>query len=535
MKNFISILSIFIIVSCSSGKTPVEEGLESQILHWGNGSEPQGIDPHIVTGVPEHHILIGVCEGLTITDPKGGRENLPGVAESWTLKEDKKTYVFNFNPNARWSNGDRVTPEDFVWSWQRALTPTLGSQYSEMLFYVKNAKKFYDGEINDFSEVGVKAISDYELEVELENQTPFFVGLLAHYSTWPVHKETVLKFGEMDDRSMKWTRPGNHVCNGPMKLKSWELNKKIVVEKNEFYWDVDRVKLNEIHYYPIQNESTEDRMFRAGALHVTNVVPQEKCPVYLENKNPSLRIDPYMGTYYYRVNTTLPHLSDSRVRKALAMGINRKLIVEKVSKCGQKTAYSFTPPGTSEYYPDTVVEFNPEKAKELLTEAGYPDGDGFPTIEILFNTQEGHRKIAEAIQQMWKVNLGINVEIYNTDWKVYLSRQDNLDYQISRAGWIGDYQDPNTFLEIMRPGRGNNQTGWVNYEYERLVAEANKTSDQEERYKKLMEAERILIDEMPLIPIYTYVKQFQIHPDVKGWDANILDHHHPKFVYLERD
>jgi oligopeptide transport system substrate-binding protein len=415
MKNFISILSIFIIVSCSNGKSPVEEGLENQILHWGNGSEPQGIDPHIVTGVPEHHILIGVCEGLTITDPKGGRDNLPGVAESWTLKEDQKTYVFNFNPNARWSNGDRVTPEDFVWSWQRALTPTLGSQYSEMLFYVKNAKKFYDGEINDFSEVGVKAISDYELEVELENQTPFFVGLLAHYSTWPVHKETVLKFGEMDDRSMKWTRPGNHVCNGPMKLKSWELNKKIVVEKNEFYWDADRVKLNEIHYYPIQNESTEDRMFRAGALHITNVVPQEKCPVYLENKNPSLRIDPYMGTYYYRVNTTLPHLSDSRVRKALAMGINRKLIVEKVSKCGQKTAYSFTPPGTSEYYPDTVVEFNPEKAKELLTEAGYPDGDGFPTIEILFNTQEGHRKIAEVIQQMWKVNLGINVEIYNTD------------------------------------------------------------------------------------------------------------------------
>ena len=312
MKNFISILSIFIIVSCSSGKTPVEEGLENQILHWGNGSEPQGIDPHIVTGVPEHHILIGVCEGLTITDPKGGRDNLPGVAENWTLKEDQKTYVFNFNPNARWSNGDRVTPEDFVWSWQRALTPTLGSQYSEMLFYVKNAKKFYDGEINDFSEVGVKAISDYELEVELENQTPFFVGLLAHYSTWPVHKETVLKFGEMDDRSMKWTRPGNHVCNGPMKLKSWELNKKIVVEKNEFYWDADRVKLNEIHYYPIQNESTEDRMFRAGALHVTNVVPQEKCPVYLENENPSLRIDPYMGTYYYRVNTTLPLINEAK-------------------------------------------------------------------------------------------------------------------------------------------------------------------------------------------------------------------------------
>ena len=217
------------------------------------------------------------------------------------------------------------------------------------------------------------------------------------------------------------------------------------------------------------------------------------------------------------------------------MGINRKLIVEKVSKCGQKTAYSFTPPGTSEYYPDTVVEFNPEKAKELLTEAGYPDGDGFPTIEILFNTQEGHRKIAEAIQQMWKVNLGINVEIYNTDWKVYLSREMVGDFQVSRAGWIGDYEDPNTFLDLMRPNRGNNKTGWENIEYDQLLELANSTNDQVLRYEYLNQAEKLLISEMPIIPIYTYVRQYQISSDVKGWYPNIIDTHHPKYIYLERE
>jgi oligopeptide transport system substrate-binding protein len=535
MKNqYLSYFFILIfIVACSPSISPVDDGLEKQILHYGNGTEPQGLDPHIVTGVPEHHLLISMCEGLTIANPKGG-ENLPGVAESWQISEDGKTYTFFLNKAAKWSNGDQLVAEDFVWSWERILTPSLGSQYPDMLYYLEGAADFHQSKISDFSLVGVKAINEHVLEVKLNNPTPFFIKLLSHYSTYPVHKKTVLQHGTIDDRNGQWTRPGNFVCNGPMNLKTWELNKQIIVEKNPTYWDAQNVKLNQIIFYPVSNESTEDRMFRAGQLHVTNVVPLEKCPVYIEAKNPNLKIEPYMGTYFYRVNTLHPVLKDKKIRQALAYALNRTQIVEKVSKCGQQAAYSFTPPGSAGYEPETEVPFNPELARSLLAEAGYEGGKNFPMLEILFNTQEGHRKIALAVQQMWQENLGISVQLVNQDWKVYLAREMTGDFQISRAGWIGDYEDPNTFLDTLRPNRGNNKTGWENKEYDRLVELANKTGDQTKRYEYLNEAEKILIDEMPVIPIYTYVRQYQLSSDVKGWYPNLLDSHHPKFIYLER-
>ena len=533
-------LSFFIIFAfvygCSENITPVDSGLEKQIYHHGNGSEPQGIDPHIVTGVPEHHILISLCEGLTIPNPNPDDMNgyMAGTAESWSVSEDGKEYIFNINENARWSNGDPVTANDFVWSWKRILTASLGSQYPDMLYYLVGAYEYHNGLTNDFSEVGVKAIDQKTLKVNLKNPTPFFLGLLSHYSTWPVHKETVLKYGDIDDRNGEWTRPGNFVCNGPFQLKSWELNNKIVVEKNPYYYDASIVKLNEIHYYPVSNVMTEDRMFRAGQLHLTSTLPSQKCPIYIE-ENPNLRIDPYMGTYFYRINTNHEALKDVRVRKALAYSIDRELLVNKVTKCGQIPAYSFTPPGSNGYEPKTQIPFDPELAKSLLEDAGYSDENPFPKLEILFNTNEDHRKIALAIQQMWQVNLGIEIELVNQDWKVYLNREMIGDFQISRAGWIGDYEDPNTFLDLMRPNRGNNKTGWENKEYDELVEKANTINNQSERYEMLYKAEEILIDNMPIIPLYTYVRSYQLSPDVKGFNPHILDHHHPKFIYLERD
>ncbi len=533
----LSFLIIFAFVyGCSENITPVDSGLEKQIYHHGNGSEPQGIDPHIVTGVPEHHILISLCEGLTIPNPNPDDMNgyMAGTAESWSVSEDGKEYIFNINENARWSNGDPVTANDFVWSWKRILTASLGSQYPDMLYYLVGAYEYHNGLTNDFSEVGVKAIDQKTLKVNLKNPTPFFLGLLSHYSTWPVHKETVLKYGNIDDRNGEWTRPGNFVCNGPFQLKSWELNNKIVVEKNPYYYDASIVKLNEIHYYPVSNVMTEDRMFRAGQLHLTSTLPSQKCPIYIE-ENPNLRIDPYMGTYFYRINTNHEVLKDVRVRKALAYSIDRELLVDKVTKCGQIPAYSFTPPGSNGYEPKTQIPFDPELAKSLLEDAGYSDENPFPKLEILFNTNEDHRKIALAIQQMWQVNLGIEIELVNQDWKVYLNREMIGDFQISRAGWIGDYEDPNTFLDLMRPNRGNNKTGWENKEYDELVEKANTINNQSERYEMLYKAEEILIDNMPIIPLYTYVRSYQLSPDVKGFNPHILDHHHPKFIYLERD
>ena len=534
--NILSITLIFLI-GCSENISPVDSGLEQQIYHHGNGSEPQGIDPHIVTGVPEHHILISLCEGLTIPNPnsKGSDGYIPGTAESWSISDDGKEYIFKLNKNAKWSNGDPVTADDFVWSWKRILTASLGSQYPDMLYYLVGAYEYHNGQIDNFDKVGVKALDTHTLKVNLKNPTPFFIGLLSHYSTWPVHKETVLKHGDIDDRNGEWTRPGNFVCNGPFQLKTWELNNKIVVEKNPHYYDASMVRLNEIHYYPVSNVMTEDRMFRAGQLHLTSSMPTQKCPIYIEEKNPNLKIDPYMGTYFYRINTENETLSDVRVRKALAYSIDRQLLVDKVTQCGQIPAYSFTPPGSNGYQPSTEIPYDPVLAKQLLAEAGYSSDNPFPKLEILFNTNEGHRKVALAIQQMWQNELGIEVELVNQDWKVYLSREMVGDFQISRAGWIGDYEDPNTFLDLMRPNRGNNKTGWENMEFDALVEEANTINDQEKRYELLNEAEKILIDNMPIIPLYTYVRVYQLSPDVKGFNPHILDHHHPKFIYLERD
>ena len=534
--NILSITLIFLI-GCSENISPVDSGLEQQIYHHGNGSEPQGIDPHIVTGVPEHHILISLCEGLTIPNPNpmGSNGYIPGTAESWIISDDGKEYIFKLNKNAKWSNGDPVTADDFVWSWRRILTASLGSQYPDMLYYLVGAYEYHNGQIDNFDEVGVKALDTHTLKVNLKNPTPFFIGLLSHYSTWPVHKETVLKHGDIDDRNGEWTRPGNFVCNGPFQLKTWELNNKIVVEKNPHYYDASMVRLNEIHYYPVSNVMTEDRMFRAGQLHLTSSMPTQKCPIYIEEKNPNLKIDPYMGTYFYRINTENETLSDLRVRKALAYSIDRQLLVDKVTQCGQIPAYSFTPPGSNGYQPSTEIPYDPVLAKQLLAEAGYSSDNPFPKLEILFNTNEGHRKVALAIQQMWQNELGIQVELVNQDWKVYLSREMVGDFQISRAGWIGDYEDPNTFLDLMRPNRGNNKTGWENMDFDALVEEANTINDQDKRYELLNEAEKILIDNMPIIPLYTYVRVYQLSPDVKGFNPHILDHHHPKFIYLERD
>ena len=538
MKNnfYGVVLILFIVASCSDSVNPVDSGLENQIYHHGNGSEPQGLDPHIVTGVPEHHILISLCEGLTIPNPNPNDMNgyMAGTAESWSISDDGKEYIFNINKNAKWSNGDPVTADDFVWSWKRILTASLGSQYPDMLYYLEGAYEYHNGLIDDFDQVGVKSIDEHTLQVNLNNPTPFFLGLLSHYSTWPVHKDTVLKFGDIDDRNGEWTRPGNFVCNGPFQLKTWELNNKIVVEKNPHYYDASMVRLNEIHYYPVSNVMTEDRMFRAGQLHLTSTLPSQKCPIYIE-ENPNLRIDPYMGTYFYRINTENEVLKDLKVRKALAYSIDRQLLVDKVTKCGQIPAYSFTPPGTNGYQPTTEIPFDPILAKSLLEEAGFSEENPFPKLEILFNTNEDHRKLALAVQQMWQINLGIEVELVNQDWKVYLNREMIGDFQISRAGWIGDYEDPNTFLDLMRPNRGNNKTGWENMEYDALVEKANTINNQAERYELLYKAEEILIENMPVIPLYTYVRAYQLSSDVKGFSPHILDHHHPKFIYLERD
>ncbi len=369
---------------------------------------------------------------------------------------------------------------------------------------------------------------------ELNNPVPFFLSLLYHHSLYPVHRATIEKFGKIDSRVSKWTLPGNYVGNGAFVLKKWELNKIIVVKKNPYYWNASKVRLNEIDFYPVDNAQTEERMFRAGQLHITSTVPIDKIEVY-EKKSPGLiRIDPYMGTYYYMINTLKKPFDDPRVRRALAMSVDRKQIVEKVTKGGQKPAYAFTPPNTMGFTAKSAIPYDIEGARKLLAEAGYPDGKGFPETELIYNTNDAHRKIAVAIQQMWKKALNIDITLYNQDWKVFLDNQRTLNFTIARAAWIGDYPDPNTFLDMWVTGGGNNHTGWSNKTYDSLIARAAETIDKKERYGYFQQAEKILAEDVPIIPIYTYTRVYLIRPEVKGWYPNILDHHPYQYVYLEK-
>lgn len=528
------LLSACLLTACGESENNVQSGNRTGTLHWGNGTEPQSIDPHIATGVPEHHIIGALMEGLVLKD-RDTLEAIPGIAETWHISDDARIYTFNLRSDARWSNGDVLNAHDFVWSWWRALQPRLGNSYAYMYFPIANAKDYYQGEIEKFSEVGVKALDDLTLEITLENPTPYFLQLLDHYSMFPVHQPTIEKFGDADERGTRWTYAGNLVSNGPFKLAEWEINRSVVVEKNSFYYASEKVKLNRVIFYPTENQTTEERMFRAGQLHYTNDVPIDKIETYRAAEDSALKITPYLGTYFYRINVSVPHLQDRQVRRALAMTIDRALITDKVLKAGQIPAYAMTPPNTLGYYPPATLSFDPAAARQLLADAGYPNGEGFPVTEILYNTNEAHRKVAVAIQQMWRKHLNIEVKLLNQEWKVYLDSESNGDYEISRAGWIGDYVDPNNFLDLFLCDSGNNRTGWCNREYDQLVLQqAPRAATHAERLAIFARAETILLDELPVLPIYTYTTKHLVKPSVKNLGSNILDQNYFRDIYLQQ-
>ena len=527
------LLFLILLTACSGGETNVERGNREGVLYWGNGTEPQELDPHVTTGVSESYIQEALFEPLVNSHPETLKP-VPGVAQRWEVSEDGTIYKFYLNPDARWSNGEPVSAEDFRWSLWRAMHPKLGNQYSYMYYPIKNATQYLRREISDFGQVGITVINPHTLQIELENPTPYFLGLLSHHSYYPVPRGAIEAEGAPWKRGSHWTRPGNMVSNGAFRLTEWKLFNCIAVEKNPHYHKADQVALNGIRFLPTENITTEERMFRANQLHHTYELPADKTAYYRKNAPQQLHNQPYLGTYFYRLNTKVPPLDNPKVRRALALTINRQQIIERITKQGQLPAFTITPPNTAGYTAESSLSYNPEEARRLLAEAGYPNGEGIETLEVLYNTSENHRKIAVAIQQMWKKELNINISLRNEDWKVYLDSEKRGDYQISRASWIGDYLDPNTFLDMWLENGGNNRTGWHNPEYDRLVLEqAPKANTQEERYALLMKAEKILLDEVPVIPIYTYASRHLVHPSLKGVTSNLLDRPFFSHFYLE--
>lgn len=526
------ILSAGLLAACGSGERYTDEAARNGILLWGNGSEPKGLDPHLVTGVPENKIISSLLEGLIAYHPTDDLQPEPGMAERWESNEDFSQWTFHLR-DAQWSNGDPVRASDFVYSWERMLTPSLGAEYAEMLYILKGAEDFHQGRTTDFSTVGVKALDDKTLQVTLEGPAPFFLNMLKHYSWYPVNPRVVEAHGGMSDRQSSWSTLENYVGNGPFVLDDWVTNQIIKVRKSSTYWDRDRVKLNGVNFYPVENVTTEETMFRGGRLHLTNTVTPDKIPIFLEKMPQEMKIEPYMGVYFYRINVTRKPFDDVRVRKALAYSIDKKLLVDKVTKGGQIPATGFVPPGLKGYETSDAAEFQPELARRLLAEAGYPGGRGFPDVEILINTSEAHRKIAEALQAMWRKELGVNIGIYNQEWKVYLDSQSSLDYDLVRAGWIADYAYPNTFLDIFTTGNGNNDTGWSNRRYDTLIGRARTAQTDEQRMAILQEAEQVLMEDMPIIPIYWYTRTYLKSTLIEGWHPKALDNHPIKYVSLK--
>ncbi len=513
-------------------ESAVQSGNKAQILHRGLGPDIADLDPALATGTSDYTVLSALFEGLVAEDPVD-LHPVPGVAESWEMSGDGLTYTFHLRANARWSDGTPVTATDFLVSWRRVLTPSLGADNASLLYIVQGAQSFHQGRVPDFAQVGFAAPDARTVRITLEHPAAYFLSLLQHWVWWPVNLAALQKSGSATLRGNPWARPGTFVGNGPFTLKEWRPGQRIVVEKSATYWDASKVRLAGICFYPIDDVNAEERAFRAGQLHLTEALPVAKIDPYRHDSPGLLRIDPYLGTYFYRINVTRPFLNATKVRQALSLAVDRSAIVDKVLRGGQQPATAFTPPGLAGYAPPSGAGTDFPRARQLLADAGYPGGLGAPVIELLFNTSENHRVVAEAIQEMWRRELHLQVNLVNMENKSVLDARRTGSFQLLRSNWIADYADPVSFLSVWRGDSGNNYTGWSNPDYDGLLFQAARTADPVARNALFQKAETLLLAEAPLIPVYYYTHVFAIQPSVQGWHPTLLDHHPYKTVWLK--
>jgi len=508
-----------LLVGCGPGERRAD-------LVFINGAEPETLDPAIITGQPEGRIVNALFEGLCAYDATG--KACPGVASSWEISPDGKTYIFHLRADARWSDGHPLTARDFVDSWRRALTPATGAQYNYQLFPIKKARAFADGKISDFAEVGVRAADACTLVVELENPTPYFLELCAFPTLQPVPVSLIERVG--DD----WIKPGHIVGNGAYVLESWRINDKIRLRKNPRYWNRDHVTLDTVDVLPISDANVAFNFYASGLADLVmdkGLAP----PALLDDlkKRPDFHAAPFLGIYFLRYNCSHGPFTDERVRRAFSLAVDKKRIVGKITRAGELPAPGLVPPGIPGYTGPDGLKFDPEAARKLLAEAGFPGGKRFPLVNYLYSKSELNEAIAVELQSMWRDTLGVNVNLVRQEWKVYLNSLTLLDYDIARSSWVGDYPDPNTFLDMFLTGGGNNRTGWSSPEYDALLARATREIDPAKRFEILREAEDLLVARaVPICPIYDYVG-IQLYDQKKlgGIKANVLDEHPLRTIF----
>ncbi|WP_196005510.1 oligopeptide ABC transporter substrate-binding protein OppA [Citrobacter freundii] len=504
---------------------------EKQNLVRNNGSEVQSLDPHKIEGVPESNINRDLFEGLLISDVDG--KPSPGVAEKWENK-DFKVWTFHLRKDAKWSDGTPVTAQDFVYSWQRLANPNTASPYASYLQYghIVNIDDIIAGK-KPITDLGVKALDDHTFEVTLSEPVPYFYKLLVHSSVSPVPRAAVEKFGE------KWTQPANIVTNGAYKLKDWVVNERIVLERNTNYWDNAKTVINQVTYLPISSEVTDVNRYRSGEIDMTyNNMPIELFQKLKKEIPNEVHVDPYLCTYYYEINNQKAPFNDVRVRTALKLALDRDIIVNKVKNQGDLPAYSFTPPYTDgaklvepEWFKWSQEKRN-EEAKKLLAEAGYTAEKPL-TFDLLYNTSDLHKKLAIAAASIWKKNLGANVRLENQEWKTFLDTRHQGNYDVSRAGWCADYNEPTSFLNMVLSDSSNNTVHYKSPAFDKLIADTLKVTDEAQRSELYSKAEQQLDKDSAIVPVYYYVNARLVKPWVGGYSGkDPMDNIHVKDLYI---
>ncbi len=530
----VSLLLVLLAVAtgCRPRSASSQNSATDQVLQRGAGVEPSSIDPQRNTGAPEAAIIRALFDSLVQANPANVDEVIGKGATRWTISDDGLTYDFYLRPEARWSNGDPVTADDYRRSILRLLEPALAGNLVDYAYPIVGAEDYHRGQIKDLAKVGVTADGPHHLQIRLRAPTPHFIYLMEDYPFVAVHQPSIEAHGGWLNPASPWTRPGSLVGNGPFRLVRWTPGLELVVERNPHYWNAAEIKLTGMRFHLIESTDTEERAFRSGQLHVTYGFPTTRLATYLANKSPALRVSPRLGSHWLHLNTTKPPLNDPRVRRALAFAIDRPLLAEKVLAGGETPGYTLSQPGMGEYEPAIRSMPGGAEARRLLAEAGYPGGTGFPVLTYLYNTNERNRDVAQALQQMWQRELGIRIELRNEEWKVFLDSRHVGNYDIARGGWLPFTPEQSEYFRLAHSTSPNNDSRWRSAAFDELCDRAASTMDRGNRHDLYRELDRMLADEMPMIPLAHYSLVRLVDPVVRNWSDNIRDKQFLDQVYL---
>ncbi|GEQ22177.1 peptide ABC transporter substrate-binding protein [Clostridium butyricum] len=530
-----AMLGVSVLTGCGSSNSSSSTGASGQEMTFNLGADIKTLDPALNQAVDGGILLVNLFEGLYKLDEN--QKAIPGVAEKCDISEDGKVYTFHLRSDAKWTNGDPITAGDFEYAWKRVMNPETAAEYAYQMEYIKGAKEYTAGK-GSADEVGVKAVDDKTLEVTLTAPCAYFLELTAFPCYFPVEKKTV-------EANEQWANSAaTYVSNGPFKLTDYKIKDQVVLEKNENYYSNDTVKLDKINVKFVADETSAWASYKAGQFDMVYIVPQSE--VQAAAKDGTAQIYPFLSNYYLSINMTdsmkeidpeaAKALSNPKVRQALNLAIDRDSLVENVTKGGQVGAHSFVPTGikqqdgqdfASKKYFD--AKGNVEEAKKLLAEAGYPDGQGFPSVTILYNPEKGHGTVMQAVQDMWKTNLGIDVQLQSQEWKVFIATRNQKDYEIARDGWGADYVDPMTFLDMLQTTSGQNNSGYSNQEYDKIINEAKAEQDATKRFELFRQAEDILMEDMPVIPLYYDTQPMGVKNYIKDLNVSPLG-----FIYFDK-